>query len=145
MNGAGTAAVVLLGVIAAATLVMALIQVGLIIVAGRMARKVQDLTVRLEQDIRPLITEATAVTANAARASSLAVVQVERADRLFTDLAARVDETAAAIQGTILAPAREGRALLAGVGAALAALRELRQAARARAPRVDEDDPLFIG
>jgi hypothetical protein len=91
------------------------------------------------------VARAEVVAENAARATTLAVAQVERADRLFTDLSGRVEDTAAAIQSTLLAPAREGRALLAGLGATIGAFRELRQSSRARAARRDEDDPLFIG
>ena len=138
-----TTAVVLLGVIAAAVLVMAGIQVGLILVAGRLARKVEQLSTQFEQDLRPLVVQATAVAENAARASSLAVAQVERADRLFSDLAQRADDTMATVQGSLLAPVREGRALAAGIGAAVSAFRELRLVARARA--AEEEDPLFIG
>lgn len=139
-----TTAVVLLGVIAAATLVMAVVQVGLILVAARLARKVEHLSTQLEQDVRPLVVKANTIAENAARASAVAVAQVERADRLFTDLAQRVDDTMAVVQHSLLMPAREGRAILAGVGAALSAFRELRAAARARAG-ADEEDPLFIG
>lgn len=138
-----TAAVVLLGVIAVATLVIACVQVGLAIYASNLARKVDQLTVRLEQDIRPLLANATTVASHAARASALAVAQMERADRIFADLARRVDDTAAVIQGTLLAPAREGRALLAAAGAVFSALREMRQG-RAQRP-VEDEDPLFIG
>jgi hypothetical protein len=139
-----TTAVVLLGVIAFATLVMASIQVALVIVGARLARQVQDLGTRIERDIRPLVAGATAVAGNAARASELALAQVERADRVLNDLAQKVDETSRAVRGALLAPAREGRALLAAVGAAIGAVREA-QRARPRGQGLDEDDPLFIG
>ncbi len=77
---------------------------------------------------------------------SLAAAQVERVDRLFADVSLRVEETATAVQSAIVAPAREGLALLTGVRAAFDALRGMRHAgtpAHASAP--DEDDPLFIG
>jgi hypothetical protein len=138
-----TSAVVLLGIIAVATLVIACVQVGLAIFAGILARKVDRLTVRFEQDIRPLIANASEVANHAARASELAVAQMERADRVFSSLARRVDETAAVIQATLLAPAREGRALLAAAGAVFGALREMRQN-RGQRP-VEDEDPLFIG
>ncbi len=142
MNGS-TAQVVLLGVIALATLVMAIIQVGLVVYAARLARKAEALTTRIEQDVRPLIEQATSVVGNAVRVSSLAVTQMERADRVFSDLERRVGETASAIQTTVTTPAREGRALMAGIGAAIGALRHPEKR-RARG-RVDEEDPLFIG
>jgi hypothetical protein len=42
------------------------------------------------------------------------------------------------------APAREGRALLTGLRAAIQALRELRQDARSRQSRSEDEDALFI-
>jgi hypothetical protein len=138
-----TTAEVLLGIIAVATLVTAFAQVGLFFAVSRLREKVGQLGVQFEQEVRPILAKADAVAENAARASALALAQVERADRLFTDLSERIDRTLAVVQGSLLAPAREGRALLAGVGAALAAFRQLR-AARARAA-ADEEDPLFIG
>jgi hypothetical protein len=139
-----TTAVVLLGVIAVATLVMASVQVALLIVGTRLARQVQDLGTRIEQDIRPLVAGATAVAGNAARASELALAQIERADRALTDLAQRIDDTSRLVRGAVLAPAREGRALLAAIGAAIGVVREA-QRARPRGQSPEEDDPLFIG
>jgi len=139
-----TTAVVLLGVIAVATLVMAAIQVALVVVGLRLARQVQDLGTRIERDIRPLVANATAVASNAARASELALTQVERADRIFSDLVERIDDASRLVRGAILAPAREGRAILAAIGAAVGVIREA-QRTRPHSPSPDEDDPLFIG
>jgi hypothetical protein len=136
--------VVLLGVIAVATLVMASVQVALVIVGIRLARQVQDLGTRIDRDLRPLVASASAVASNAARASEVALAQIERADQALTDLAQRIDDTTRMVRGAILAPAREGRALLAAFGAAIGAVREA-QRARPRGQSLDEDDPLFIG
>lgn len=136
---------VLLAVIAAATVIIAVVQVSLVVVARRLGQRVEELHTRVEKDIRPLLAKASAVADNAARASALAVVQVERADRLFQDLSQRVDDTMAIVQGALLAPAREGRALLAAVTAAVGAFRELRSAGRSRGHAVDEEESLFIG
>ncbi len=139
-----TTAVVLLGVIAVATLAMAVIQVALIVVGVRLARQVQNLGARIEQDIQPLVANATTVAVNAARASELALAQVERADRVFSDLVKRVDDTSRLVRGAILAPAREGRAILAAIGAAVGVIRDT-QRTRPAGQSADEDDPLFIG
>jgi hypothetical protein len=139
-----TAAVVLLGLIAGATVVMAALQVGLVVAAGRLARRMEQLSQRLEQDVRPLIASMIEWSDNAVRASSLVVAQVERADRLVADLTARVEDTARVIQGTILAPAREGRALAAAIAAAVRALREAPRG-RSETGETEDDDPLFIG
>ena len=142
---ASTTAVVFMGLIALATLVMAGIQVGLILVIVRLSRRLEELGNRVEQDLKPLVANATAVSADALRVSELAVAQVERADRLFSDVARRVDDTARMVQATLLAPAREGRALLAAIGAAIGVVRDARRDRRPASIGADDDDPLFIG
>ena len=134
-----------LGIIALAVLVMAVIQVAAVVLAARTARRVDRLADRLEQDLRPIVTNLQTVTAEAARASALATAQLERADRLFNDIGTRVEHILAAVQETLIAPAREGFAWLSGLKAALSAFRELRESAQPAAPPVDEDDALFIG
>ena len=134
-----------LGIIALAVLVMAAIQVAAVVLAARTARRVDRLADRLEQDLRPIVNNLRTATAEAARASSLAAGQLERADRLFADLGTRVEGILASVQDTLIAPAREGFAWLSGLKAALAAFRELREQTQPRPAPVDEDDALFIG
>ena len=136
---------VLLGIIAFAVLVMAIIQVGLIVVVVRLGSRLQQLGTQLEQDVRPLIAQAQEVVANAAHATSLAVAQVERADRLFADVVARVEDTSAILQNIALAPARQGRAIFAGIMAALDFLRQAAADRGSRSSASEDDDPLFIG
>jgi hypothetical protein len=135
--------VLFLGVIALATLVMAVIQVGVIVFALRVAKRVDALTSQVEHEIKPLLANLTEVSQNAVRASSLAAAQVERVDHLTANLTQRVDETFTLVQAAIIGPVREGRAMISAVRAAVAAFRELR-AARARA-RMEDEDALFIG
>lgn len=141
MNGS---AQVFLGVIALAALVIAIVQVGLILTVGRLAARVDRLATQVQTDIKPMLANVTQVSENAARASALAVAQVERADRLFEDVSRRVDETTRIVQSAIIAPAREGRAVVTAVRTAVSAFRELR-AARARSMRQEDEDALFIG
>jgi hypothetical protein len=136
-------AVVLLGVIAVATVLMAADQVGLVIAAIRLAKQVQDLRAWVEVEIRPLVANLVAASNQAVRVTEVAVEQVERVDRLFADLARRVDEGSRLVQATLLGPLREGRALMAAVAAALGALRDARGASAP--PLAADDDPLFIG
>jgi hypothetical protein len=138
-----TPAVIFLGIIALATLVMAVIQVGVIVFALRVAKRVDALTSQVEHEIKPLLTNLTEVSQNAVRTSSLAAAQVERLDQLTANLTRRVDETFTLVQAAIIGPVREGRAMISAVRAAIAAFRELR-AARARA-RMEDEDALFIG
>jgi chromosome segregation ATPase len=151
-------AVVFLGVIAGATVIMALIQVGLIVVAARAARQAQQAVTQAQdtlttaqqtiasvrEEIRPLIGKANAIAEEASRAAALATTQVQKVDRLLTDLTVRVDETTSIVQQAIIAPAREGLAIMAAVKATLGALRNGADWRR-RTSRSEEEDPLFIG
>ena len=134
---------VFLGVIAVATLAIAIAQVGVIIAAGLMARRVGRMVAQLERDVKPLFGHLNAIGQDASRAVALATAQVEHADQLFTDVAARIEQTMNVVQASIGGPAREGRAMLSAFRAALQAIRELRHG-RARQGRGDDDDPLFI-
>lgn len=149
---------VFLGVIAVATLIMALIQVGAIVVALKMARQAQDAVgkaqatlataqqtiVSVHEEIRPLIAKATSIADEASRSAALATAQAQKIDRLVTDLSKRVDDTAAVVQEAVITPAREGMAIMAAVRAGLAVLRGASDWRR-RTSRSEEEDPLFIG
>jgi hypothetical protein len=137
---------VFLGIIALAVSVMAAIQVGIVVYGAKLARRVDALATQVDREIKPLLTHLNAIGEEAARATTLAAAQVERVDRLFADVTLRVEETASALQSAIVAPAREGLALLSGVRAAVETLKGMRRAdAPAHAATPDDDDPLFIG
>ena len=133
---------IFLGIIALATLAMAIVQIGVIVAAGRLAKRVDRLADQIEHELKPLFTHANAIGRDAARAMALATAQVERADQLFADLVVKIDQTVSTVQANLIAPAREGRALLAALRAALSALRSARD--RARQQRADDEDALFI-
>jgi hypothetical protein len=133
-----------LGTIAVATVLMALAQVGAMVVAARFAKQAQQTLVTVHEEIRPLLAKATAVADEAARTAAMASVQVQKIDKLVTDLSQRVDETATVLQRAIVTPARQGVALLAAVRAGLAALRGIGDMRRSSS-RSEEEDPLFIG
>ncbi len=133
-----------LGIIALATLLMAVLQAGAVVVVLRLAKRVERLADELHGEVKPLIARAHAIAEDASRAASLAVAQVERVDALMSDVTARVDETAAILQRAIVTPAREGLAIIAALKAGFAALRGLRSAS-GNATRFEEEDALFIG
>jgi hypothetical protein len=134
----------LLGVIAVATTIMALVQIGAIVFLARVAMQVRELMATVQNDIRPLITRANAIADEAARTATLATAQAQKIDKLVTDLARRVDETSIVIQQAILTPAREGMALFAALKAGFMALKGFRDL-RGRPGSVDDEDALFIG
>jgi hypothetical protein len=98
----------------------------------------------VQQEIRPLVSKLTAVADDASHTAALATAQAQKVDRLVTDLARRVDDTAAAVQRAIILPAREGMAIVAGLKAGLAAIRGFREM-RERRRHAEEEESLFIG
>ena len=135
---------VFLGVIAVATLAMAVAQVAVIVVAGRAARRVAEVAEQFQRDVKPLFGHLNAIGHDAARAAALAAVQVERVDQLFTDVVQRFEQTVSTVQATVIGPVREGRALISAFKAAMQAVRELRRNGRPRQGRAEEEDALFI-
>ena len=133
-----------LGVIAGATALMAIVQIGAIVVLARVAVQVQGILTTVRKDVGPLLVRANAIADEASRTATLATAQAEKIDRLVTDLARRVDETSAIIQQAIIAPAREGMAVIAALKAGFGVLRGLKDV-RGRQGGVDDEDALFIG
>ena len=135
---------VFLGVIAVATLAIAIAQIAVIVAAGRAAKRLSEIAEEFQREVKPLVANLNAVGRDAARAAQLATAQVERADRLFADVVLRFEQTLNTVQETVSGPAREGRALLSAFRAAFQAIRELRRDGRGRQGRADEEDALFI-
>jgi predicted PurR-regulated permease PerM len=133
-----------LGIIAVAVLVMAVIQVTAIVFAMSAARRIGQVADRLEQNLNPVVSNLQTITSEAARMTTMAAAQVERADRMFADLSRRAEQVMAAVP-TLLGPAGKGLAFLNGIKAALAAIHELRRSSRRGATSPDEEDALFIG
>ena len=133
-----------LGIIAVSTAVMAVMQIGAIIVLARVAMQVRDIVATLQKDVRPLIGRANQIAEDAAKTAALATAQAQKMDRLVTDLTRRVDETSAVVQQAIITPAREGMAIVAALKAGFGALRQMRDS-RGRPAGVEEEDALFIG
>jgi hypothetical protein len=130
---------VFLGVIAVATLSMAIVLVGVLVAASRLARRVSRILDQLEQEIKPLFDHLNAIGRDASKAAALASAQVERVDRAFTDLAQRLDQIVRTVQGILDGPAREGRAILSALAAVFQAMR-----GRPRHARSEDEDALFI-
>jgi len=138
-----------LAIIAVAVVVMAAIQVGAIVLGLRLARRVDQLSTQLEQEIRPLVQNLNSITQEAQRAVRLATAQVERADRLFGDLAVSAERIIALASQVVGGPAQKGLALVSAAKAAFSAYRDLRETSRrrqaSRAVVPDDDESLFIG
>ncbi len=134
-----------LGVIAAATLIMALVQIGAVVALLRVARQTQDVLSSVQREIKPLSAKVSSIADEASRTAALATAQMQKVDRLVTDLSRRVDETTAIVQEAIVTPAREGMAVIAAVRAGLAALRGAAEMRPRHGRHAEDEDPLFIG
>ncbi len=143
---------VFLGVIALATLATAIMQIAVLLAAGRLARRIERFVDHADQELKPIMGHLNAIGRDASRAASLATAQVERAYRVITTQVERVDrilatlvdrlgETLDTIQTAVVRPAREGAALLAALRAALGIIRERGGRPRSRA---DDEKALFI-
>jgi hypothetical protein len=147
---------VFLGVIALAVLAMAAGQVAAVVLGMRAARGFGETLTRVERDIRPIVENVQQMSTDAKRAAALATAQVERADRLLTDVSRRVEDTMGMVQRSILAPARDGMAIFQGIKAAFMAFRDLKSRPRRSSPHItsvpravpdpgDDDHASFIG
>jgi hypothetical protein len=136
--------VTFLGVIAAATLLMALIQIGLIVMGLRLARRVNEITTEVQREIRPTIAKISAVTDDAARAAAIAVTQAQRVEHVLSDIGSKADRVISVASHAMLVPAREGIALVSALRAVLAVVRSGNHR-RKRRSREAEEQALFIG
>lgn len=145
-----------LGLIALAVIVIAGGQIVVVMMALKATRGLTETLNRIEREMRPIVSNVQTMSADAQRAVALATTQVERADRLLTDAARRVEDTMNVVQQSILAPARDGLAIFQGVKAAFMALREFRSRPRRSSPNIgqvpravpdpgDDDHASFIG
>ena len=136
---------VFLGIIALATLGMAVIQIGAIVAVARFARDAQKALASVQEDVKPLVAQVSALADEATKTATIATAQAEKIDQLVTDLTRRIDETSTVVQQAVITPAREGLAIMAAIRAALAALRGFRDMRANHARHAEEEDPLFIG
>lgn len=135
---------IFLGLIALGVLVMAAIQIGVIVVGLRLARRVEGALTKLQQDTRPIIDNLQAMSADAAQATARLSAQVVRLEKVLGELSARIDQTAAAFRETVAAPVREAMSFVHGIRSAFSALRGEPKPRKSHQPAEDED-PLFIG
>jgi hypothetical protein len=131
-----------LGIIAVATLLIAIVQIGVLVAAGLLARRLARLAGHIDRELKPMFEHLNAIGRDASRAAALATAQVERADRLFADITSRVEYGLNSMQQVVSGPAREGAALWRAVRAAVTAFKLPR--ARRKRSSSDDEDALFI-
>ena len=121
MSDWGTA---FLGVIAVATLAMAVVQVYLIVLGLRALRRLDSLGERARDELLPLAAGLDAVTREAQHALAVATETLYGVQSSVQQVASRVDRTVGVVESGIGMPAREGAALLAGARAVLRAFKK---------------------
>jgi hypothetical protein len=134
---------VFLGVIALATLTTAIMQVGLLIAAGRLISRLSHLIDHVERELAPVFVHVNAIAKDASRAAAVATAQVERIDALITDMGQRAGQALNAFQVGLGVPAKEGRAFMTALRTVFKTLRQDANGRRRRS-RADDEDALFI-
>jgi len=123
---------------------MAILQLTAAIMAARALKGMAEAVSRLDADVRPIVSNLQQITSDAARATALAAVQVERIDRVMGDVSRHIEQTAKAIP-LLIESARDGFTVLGGLKAVVSAFREMRRTRDQKPSSVDEEDALFIG
>jgi hypothetical protein len=145
-------AVIWLGVIAVSVGVMAVIQIGLIVVSVRVARQLSQTASDIRKEVGPLVDKVNGIADKvghiadeAGRATALATVQVERIDQILTTTTARVDEGLSILRNAMGGPLRQGYAFALAVRAAISAFSRRTNRSAEQAATRDEEDALFVG
>ena len=141
---------VFLGAIATATVVMAVVQIGIIVAGARLARRVDRMVGVIETELKPALDRVNAMGGDMNRVTSLAVAQAERADQLFARVTERVDRVSMITQDAVIEPIRHGSALLEGLRVGLSVLRGTSSRSSEPSPDgmrpvTDDEEALFIG
>ena len=127
---------------AIALAVMAILQVVLVIVAIKLALQAVKTTQEVQRELMPLIAKIDRIADDAARASALAVVQVERLDRMFVAASDGIESIVRLVQDSVVGPLRKGSAVLTAIRAGFAFFRGWQGKSR---PVREDDDALFVG
>jgi len=115
---------VFLGVIAVATLVMALIQL-CVLVAGIIAvKRLHEVLVRVEASVHPVLAHVDDLVVDATASIAAVRVQIDRVEQQAVNVLRRTDQAVQRVQDYVVTPAREGMALAAGARAVFGAFRE---------------------
>src|SRR5471030_1634416 len=108
---------------AGAMVVMTVIQVTVLILLARAGLQAMEAAQQAQRDLQPLIEKAHRISDDAARASALAVRQMERVDAMIATTALRVEGIFDVVESSIAEPLRQGTAVVAGVRAAIGLVR----------------------
>jgi len=134
-------------VITLSVVVMAAVQVAAVVYGVRLVKRVNRMVDQIEKEIKPALDRVNDATGDVTRATSLAVAQLERVDQLFGQLTERVEHLMTVGQDAVVEPLRKGVAVLAGLKAAVTALRDVsnRMSTQTEDSVGEDQEALFIG
>ena len=127
----------LLSVIAVATVIMAVVQIGVVLFTSRLAKRVNRLVDVIEREIKPTLARVDTVSSDVARVTSLASNQAERLDQIASHLIEKIDEILTVADRSVFAPLKQGAGFLFGLRAALLAFRDVSTQSQ---PPTDSDE-----
>jgi len=141
-----------LGLIAFASLVQAGFLIGLVLAGRRLAQRVDELSARLDHEIKPALENFTRVSRAAAEIADLATLQARRIDLLLADTVDKIEETTGVIQQLVVRPLKPLGGILAflrGLQRGMEVYRELGRGAPGpplarRRSHTEDDEHLFI-
>jgi len=146
-----TWAVVFLGIIAVSTLVQAGFVIGLAVLGGRLAHRLDALQEKLDKELGPALQNLERVSRNAAEISDLATLQARRIDLLLVDTIEKVEDATSTMQRLVARPLRpisHGLAIFRAVRKGLEVFSRLggEPSSRGAPPRRhhEDDEHMFI-
>jgi hypothetical protein len=142
--------VVLLAVIGLSAVVQAVLLVALAVGGRRVSRRVEELQVRLQDELQPAVESLTRISRSVAEVTDLAVLQARRVESAVADTMGRIDDARGHLRRTLRRPAGmmgDVAALLRGFRRGLdvyGQLGRLKAHSRGKARRYQDDEHLFI-
>ena len=144
---------IFLGIIAVGVTVMTVMQVAALLKVMKLVQRLDTLVEQVSAEVRPLMADLRSVAADASKATGIVLGQVERVERMVSDVMTKVEDGIAAFEASVVAPLRDLLSLIGGLGATFAGFRRTSGASggtpRRDEPAVpdtgDDDDGLFAG
>jgi hypothetical protein len=135
-----------LGVIALSVLVMAVIQVVGCVFLAKTVQRTEQLTRRIEEDIRPIIRNLQAASMEVTRAAGLAAAHLQRSDHFLGNVSKQAETAVGTLMATIIGGGRKGVALATALRTLVTLFRQAqRRQSSAQPAGMEEDEALFIG
>jgi hypothetical protein len=141
---------ILLSVIALSAVVQAVLLVGLAVGGLRISRRVQELQVRVQDELQPAVESLARISRSVAEVTDLAVIQARRVEGAVADTLERIDDARSHLRRALRRPAGmmgDVAAMLRGFRRGLdvySQLGALKAHSRGKTRQYKDDEHLFI-